>query len=509
MKNSKTYAVIDLKSFYASVECVERKLDPLTTNLLVADGERTEKTICLAVSPSLKAYGISGRARLFEANQRLKEVNEERRKLAPNKQLIGSSYNDLELKENKSLAVDYIMATPRMAYYMKYSAEIYNVYLKYVAPEDIHVYSIDEVFIDLTAYLNIRKQNAHDFVRTMIKDVLKTTGITATAGIGTNMYLAKVALDIVAKKVKPDKDGVRIASLNEQSYRELLWDHKPLTDFWRVGKGISAKLEEHGMYTMGDVALCSVADSKCYRNEDLLYKLFGINAELLIDHAWGYEPCTIEDVKSYKPVAKSITSGQVLHEPYTAAKARLIVHEMIDLLVLDLVEKGIVTNQITLTVGYDIENLKDPKISASYFGEVTKDHYGRLVPKHAHGTVNFKKMTSSTEEITKGVLALYDKIINKLLLVRRINICANHIEYESNIKDQIVFEQLDIFNVNNQLTKEEELKQKEKLQKEKELQKTVVSLKKRFGKNAILKGMNLEEGATSIDRNKQIGGHRA
>ncbi len=509
MNVSKLYAVIDLKSFYASVECVERKLDPLTTNLLVADGERTEKTICLAVSPSLKAYGISGRARLFEANQKLKEVNDERRKNAPNKELNGSSYNDLELKNNKTLAVDYIMAKPRMAHYMKYSAEIYNVYLKYVAPEDIHVYSIDEVFIDLTAYLNIRKQTAHDFVRTMIKDVLETTGITATAGIGTNMYLAKVALDIVAKKVKPDKDGVRIAELDEMSYRQLLWDHKPLTDFWRVGKGIATKLEEHGMYTMGDVALCSVADPKCYRNEDLLYSLFGVNAELLIDHAWGYEPCTIEDVKSYKPSAKSISSGQVLHEAYTSDKARLIVHEMVDLLVLDLVEKGIVTKQITLTVGYDIENLTNPLIKANYFGEVTKDHYGRLVPKHAHGTVNFKKMTSSTEEITKGVLELFDKIVNKLLLVRRINLSANLLDYESNVKDEKVFEQLDIFNVNSQVSKEEEEQQKIKLQKEKELQKTVVGLKKRFGKNAILKGMNLEEGATSIDRNKQIGGHKA
>ena len=509
MNNVKTYAVIDLKSFYASVECIERNLDPLTTNLLVADGERTEKTICLAVSPSLKAHGISGRARLYEANQRLKEVNEERRKKSPNKVLIGSSYNDLELKENNQLAVDYIMAPPRMAYYMKYSADIYNVYLKYIAPEDIHVYSIDEVFIDLTAYLNIRKQTAHEFVRCIIKDVLQTTGITATAGIGTNMYLAKVALDIVAKKVKPDQDGVRIAELDEMSYRKLLWDHQPLTDFWRVGRGISTKLQEHGMYTMGDVALCSVSDPKCYRNEELLYSLFGINAELLLDHAWGYEPCTIEDVKSYRPSAKSISSGQVLHEPYTAEKARLIVHEMIDLLVLDLVEKGIVTKQITLTVGYDIENLTNPLIKANYFGEVTKDHYGRLVPKHAHGTVNFKKMTSSTEEITKGVLNLFDQIINKLLLVRRINLSANLLDFESNVKEEIIFEQLNIFNVNNQKTNEELEKDKIKLEKEKQLQKTIIGLKQRFGKNAVLKGMNLEEGATSIDRNKQIGGHKA
>ena len=509
MNISKTYAVIDLKSFYASVECVERKLDPLTTNLLVADGERTEKTICLAVSPSLKAHGISGRARLFEANQQLKKVNEERKKKNKLKEFSGSSYNDLELKTNPNLSIGYIMAKPQMALYMKYSAEIYNVYLKYIAPEDIHVYSIDEVFIDLTAYLNIRKQSAHDFVRTMIKDVLKKTGITATAGIGTNMYLAKVALDIVAKKVKPDKDGVRIAELDEMTYRTLLWDHKPLTDFWRVGRGISKKLEENGMYTMGDVALCSVADSKAYRNEDLLYSLFGINAELLIDHAWGWEPCTIEDVKSYKPEAKSISTGQVLHEPYNTQKAKLIVHEMVDLLVLDLVEKQIVTDQITLTIGYDIENLTNPVIKANYFGEVTKDHYGRLVPKHAHGTVNFKKMTSSTEEITNGVLDLFDRIINPLLLVRRINISANHLEFESNIKDEETFVQLDIFNVNKQLTKEEEIKRNEKLKKEKELQKTVVGLKKRFGKNAVLKGMNLEEGATSIDRNKQIGGHKA
>lgn len=509
MNNSKTYAVIDLKSFYASVECVERGLDPLTTNLLVADGERTEKTICLAVSPSLKAYGISGRARLFEANQQLKKVNEERKKQNHNQEFIASSFNDLELKENPLLKIDYIMAKPRMAHYMKYSTDIYNIYLKYVAPEDIHVYSIDEVFIDLTAYLNIRNITAHEMVMMMIKDVLRTTGITATCGIGTNMYLAKVALDIVAKKVKPDKDGVRIAELDEATYRQILWDHRPLTDFWRIGRGISKKLEENGLYTMGDIALCSIQDPKAYRSEELLYKLFGVNAELIIDHAWGWEPCTIEDVKSYKPTAKSISSGQVLHCPYDAKKARLIVHEMIDLLVLDLVEKGIVTDQITLTIGYDIENLTNPVIKANYFGEVTKDHYGRLVPKHAHGTVNFKKMTSSTEEITKGVLGLYDRIVNKLLLVRRINISANHLDFESNIIDFDTFEQLNIFNINSQPSKEEEKKKKEKLQKEKSLQKTVVDLKKRFGKNAVLKGMNLEEGATSIDRNKQIGGHKA
>ncbi len=502
----RTYIAIDLKSFYASVECIERGLDPLTTNLVVADASRTEKTICLAVSPSLKSYGIGGRARLFEVVQRLQQVNNERKWKAPRKQLTGSSYNDIELKNNPSLAVNYIAAPPRMAYYMKYSARIYDVYLKYIAPEDIHVYSIDEVFIDATSYLNTYKLSAHDLAMKIILDVLQTAGITATAGIGTNMYLAKVAMDIVAKKLPADENGVRIAELDEYSYREKLWTHRPLTDFWRVGRGYTKKLEEHGMYTMGDVARCSIGKETDFYNEELLYKLFGVNAELLIDHAWGYEPVTIDYIKAYKPQNNSLTSGQVLHEPYTYQKARIIVQEMLDLLSLDLVDKQLVTNQIVLTVGYDIENLVNENIS--YQGEVVTDFYGRKIPKHAHGTANLKQHTASTKLITEATLALYDRIVNKKLFVRRINISANHVVPENTITIKKTHDQLDLFTNYEELEKHEQ-EEAIALEKEKNLQKAILGIKKRYGKNAILKGTNFEEGATTIERNDTIGGHKA
>lgn len=497
----KTYIAIDLKSFYASVECVERGLDPLTTNLVVADTSRTEKTICLAVSPSLKSYGISGRARLFEVVQKMERVNWERKKQLKNKKFSGSSYSDLDLKENPSLEVSYLIATPRMAHYMKYSARIYEIYLKYIAPEDIHVYSIDEVFMDVTSYLNTYQMDAKQLAMTIIKDVLETTGITATAGIGTNLYLAKVAMDIVAKRIQPDQNGVRIASLDEMEYRKLLWTHRPLTDFWRVGKGYAKKLEENGLYTMGDIARCSLGKEKSYHNEALLYELFGVNAELLIDHAWGYEPCTIKDIKSYQPENNSVGSGQVLHEPYTYKKARLIVQEMVDLLVLDLVEQQLMTNQIVLTVGYDMGN-----VTENYHGEVSVDFYGRKIPKHAHGTANLKKYTSSTKLIMEETMKLFDRIVNKNLLVRRVNISASHVKKEVDIKEEIAYEQLDLFALPK---KEEKVVDDAYLEKEKNLQKALLDIKKKYGKSSVIKGMNLEEGATTLDRNKQIGGHKA
>mgnify|MGYP002109844139 CR=1 FL=1 len=421
MAKQKTYIAIDLKSFYASVECKERNRDPLTTNLVVADKSRTEKTICLAVSPSLKSYGIPGRPRLFEVVQKVKEANNNRRWKAPNRTFTGSSDDSTELNANPALEIDYIVAPPRMAYYLEYSTKIYSVYLKYIAPEDIFPYSIDEVFIDATNYLNTYQMTARELAMTMIQDVLKTTGITATAGIGTNMYLCKIAMDIVAKHIEPDKDGVRIAELDEMSYRRQLWNHRPLTDFWRVGKGYAKKLEEHGLFTMGDIARCSIGKSNELYNEELLYKLFGINAELLIDHAWGYEPCTMEQVKAYKPETNSVCSGQVLHCPYDYEKAKLIVKEMTDLMVLDLVDKGLVTNQIVLTIGYDIENITDKNRSQSYKGTVTTNYYGKKVPKPAHGTTNLPKQTSSTTLITNAVMELYDKIVNKKLLIRRMS----------------------------------------------------------------------------------------
>ena len=506
-QSGRTYIAIDLKSYYASVECMERGLDPMTTNLVVADLSRTEKTICLAVSPSLKAYGISGRARLFEVVERVKEVNAERRRKAGGN-LFEKSCDAHELAVDPSRAVGYLVAPPQMAKYIQISTQIYNVYLKYIAPEDIHVYSIDEVMMDVTSYLETYHMTARELAKTMILDVLRTTGITATAGIGSNLYLCKVAMDIMAKHVQPDKDGVRIAELDEMSYREQLWAHRPLTDFWRIGRGYAKKLEEHGLFTMGDIARCSIGKSNELYNEELLYKLFGINAELLIDHAWGYEPCTLEHVKAYKPETNSVSSGQVLHCPYDFDKAKLAVKEMTDLMVLDLVDKGLVTDQVVLTVGYDIENLTDPNRSGKYNGDVTIDRYGRKVPKHAHGTTNLKRQTSSTMLITDAVMELYDRIVDKNLLIRRINITANRLVDESIAKKEEKYEQLDLFT--DYKAKEQERAEEEAvLERERRMQQTMLTIKKKFGKNAILKGMNLQEGATAKDRNEQIGGHKA
>ena len=504
----KYYIAIDLKSFYASVECIERGLDPLTTNLLVADASRTEKTICLAVSPSLKSYGIPGRPRLFEAVQKVKEANALRRMKAPGQQFVGKTWDAKQLDANPGLAIDYITAPPRMAHYMEHSARIYEIYLQFVAPEDIHVYSIDEVFMDATPYLKTYGLTAHELAVKIIQEVLRQTGITATAGIGTNLYLCKVAMDIVAKHQQPDADGVRIAQLNERSYRELLWDHRPLTDFWRIGRGYERKLEKNGMFTMGDVARCSVGNPNEFYNENLLYKLFGVNAELLIDHAWGYESCTIADIKAYKPESNSLGSGQVLHCAYTAQKARLVTREMTDLLVLDLVDKGLVTDQMILTIGYDIENLSDPERYRKYSGPVVTDHYGRKIPKHAHGSVNLPRMNSSTTLITDAVMELYDRIVNPDLLVRRINIVAGRVVPESKARKETAPVQLNLF-YDAEAEKHREEAEEAALEREKRRQKAVITIKKKYGKNAIIKGMNLEEGATAMDRNRQIGGHKA
>lgn len=496
-KYDKIYIAIDLKSFYASVECQERGLNPLTTNLVVADNSRTEKTICLAISPSLKQYGIPGRARLFEVIQKVNEVNSQRKILAPNHKFTCASYDDIALKKNKDLELSYIIAPPRMKFYMEYSTKIVNIYLKWFSMEDIYVYSIDEVFIDVTHYLQTYKMTPRELVTKVIKNVYDETGITATAGIGTNLYLCKIAMDIVAKHTEPDKYGVRIAGLDEKTYRKYLWGHKPLTDFWRVGKGISKKLEQNGMTTMGDVARMSI------KNEELLYKLFGINAELLIDHAWGYEPCTIESIKSYKPVMNSISSGQVLHCPYNYEDTKLIIKEMTEILSLDLVKKGLVTSKLFLTIGYDIENLINPEISQNYNGDITIDRYGRKVPKHAHGTINIDHKTASTKIITNAVMELYERIMNKELLTRRINITAADVVNEEDYKNIKEYEQMDMFVDYNELEKQR-LKEKS----EKSLQKAVINIKSKYGKNAILKGMNFIEGGTTIERNGQIGGHK-
>lgn len=503
-----SYIAIDLKSFYASVECVERQLNPLTTNLVVADSSRTEKTICLAVSPSLKKYGISGRARLFEVVQKVKETNIERRRKAPEGRFTGKSVFAEELDSHPELEISYLVAPPRMAHYMEYSTRIYDIYLKYVAPEDMHVYSIDEVFMDVTRYLNTYRMTARELAMKIVQEVLEETGITATAGIGTNLYLCKVAMDIVAKHVVPDKNGVRIAELDEMSYRKLLWSHRPLTDFWRVGRGYQKKLEAVGLFTMGDIARCSLGKSNEYYNEDLLYKLFGVNAELLIDHAWGWEPTTIDLIKAYKPSENSISSGQVLQCPYDFEKAKLIVREMTDLLVLDLVEKRLVTDQMVLTVGYDIENLSDSRIAKKYKGEITTDVYGRKIPKHAHGTANLGRQTSSTKLITDAVMELYDQIVNPNLLVRRINVVANHLVDENSVAAGTDYEQLDLFTDYEALRREKEA-EKEELTKERKLQEAMLKVKKKYGKNAMLKGMNLQEGAMTRERNNQIGGHKA
>lgn len=489
------YIAIDLKSFYASVECMERGLDPLTTNLVVADSSRTEKTVCLAVSPSLKKYGIPGRARLFEVVQKVKEINVKRKYNALGHVLNGKSYDDLELKKHPEFELDYIVAPPQMKKYMKYSVEIYNIYLKYFSAEDIFVYSVDEVFIDVTHYLETYKMKASELATKVVQDVYKSTGITATAGVGTNLYLAKIAMDIVAKHVKENKQGVRIACLDEMMYRKQLWNHRPLTDFWRVGNGIAKKLEQNWIFTMGDVARCSL------NNEDKLYKLFGINAELLIDHSWGYEPCTMKDIKLYKPSTNSISSGQVLHCPYDYEKTKLIVKEMTENLVLSLVEKNLVTDQIVITIGYDIDNLFNKNIE--YKGEITEDRYGRKVPKHAHGTINLEHKTSSTKLIMNSAIELFDKIINKKLLARRINITANNVINEYEAKDEEKFEQINLFTDYNKKKKEDESEKKEK-----NLQKSILEIKKKYGKNSVLKGMNFVEGGTMIERNEQVGGHK-
>lgn len=544
---SKTYISIDLKSFYASVECIERELDPLNTNLVVADASRTQKTICLAVSPSLKAYGIPGRARLFEVEQKVKEANARRQTRAPKNILDGKSVFASELNENPNLAIDYIAAKPRMALYMSKSTQIYDVYLRYIAPEDIYAYSVDEVFIDASGYLKTYGLNAHDFARLLVREVFKETGITATAGIGPNLYLCKIAMDIGAKHTEADADGVRIAELDEFSYRRLLWDHRPITDFWRVGRGYAKKLAKKSIFTMGDIARCSLGTSSDYYNEDLLYKMFGVNAELLIDHAWGYEPCTLAEVKSYRPQRKSLVSGQVLQNAYTYEKTRIVVREMMELLALDLVDKGLLTNQIVLTVGYDIENLSDPERRKAYKGEITVDGYGREIPKHAHGTGNLPFSTASTKLTTDCVLEVFDRVVDESLLTRRISITANNLVLESEYKRESEVasaepEQISMFDMlaggddsqapervsskeatayseqdkpNSTMVAESisgsaaSDKSEDALEKEKQVQEAMLKIKKRFGKNAILKGTNLQEGATAKERNAQIGGHKA
>lgn len=498
-----TYIAIDLKSFYASVECRDRGLDPLDTNLVVADESRTDKTICLAVTPTLKSFGISGRARLFEVKQKVKEVNADRKRNLRSREFAGSSHFYSELSKDPSLALDFIIAPPRMAYYMEYSTRIYEIYMKYVAPEDIIVYSIDEVFMDVTDYLQTYRMSPRDLAMKMILEVLETTGITATAGIGTNLYLCKVAMDVMAKHIPSDENGVRIAFLDEMTYRKELWSHRPITDFWRVGRGYAKKLETYGIYTMGDVARCSE------QNEELLYRLFGKNAELLIDHAWGWEPCTVEAVKAYRPESSSLGSGQVLQCPYDAEKAKLVVREMADALSLDLVEKRLVTDQIVITVGYDIENLTDPERRKKYRGEVVTDRYGRQIPKHAHGTENLESFTSSTQKMVEAASVLYDRIVNKNLLIRRMNITANNIvEEKAAPQKNNSYQQLDLFT--DYAAEEEQEKQEAlRLDRERKLQEATITIKKKFGKNAILKGMSLQEGATAKNRNEQIGGHKA
>ncbi|MDO4620356.1 MAG: DNA methylase [Lachnospiraceae bacterium] len=501
---NRIYIAIDLKSFYASVECVKRGYDPLTTNLVVADKSRTEKTICLAVSPSLKAHGVSGRARLFEVIQRVGQVNAERRQKAPGHQFTAKSVFAPELDEHPEYELDYVVAVPQMAHYMEWSSRIYAIYLKYIAAEDIHVYSIDEVFMDVTDYLATYKMTAHELAMTMIHDVLDQTGITATAGIGTNLYLCKVAMDIVAKHIPADQDGVRIAELDEYQYREKLWDHRPLTDFWRVGRGYAKKLEALGLYTMGDVALYSTTEF----GRDYLYTLFGINAELLIDHAWGYEPCTMEAIREYGAERKSLGSGQVLACPYNFEKARLVTREMADALSLDLADKCLVTDQIVLTIGYDRESLTNPEISKKYRGKTRMDYYGRKVPEHSHGTINLPRQTASTMMITEAAMQLYDRIVNPDLLVRRISITAGKVIPEDRAQGPAEYEQLDLF-TDYAAIEAQRKKENTMLEKEKKRQKAILALQKKYGKNIVLKGMNLEEGATMRERNGQVGGHKA
>ena len=497
MPTERTYLAIDLKSFYASVECVERGLDPLTTNLVVADASRTEKTICLAVTPSLKQYGIGGRARLFEVVQRVRQVNNERRRQAPYWQFTGESADDNELKANPELAVTYHVAPPRMAYYIDYSTRIFSIYMKYVAPEDIHVYSIDEVFIDATNYLKLYKITAHELARRMIGHVLRETGITATAGIGPNLYLCKVAMDIVAKHIPADKDGVRIAEIDEMSYRRQLWNHQPLTDFWRLGRGIAHKLEACGMRTMGDVARCSLTQ------EGLLYKLFGVNAELLIDHAWGWEPCTMAAIKAYRPRSNSFSSGQVLSEPYPFEKARIVMREMADAMALKLVSIRMVASQVGIFINYDAKSLEQN----TYAGDIVSDYYGRPAPKPAHGGVLLPHPTSSARIITEAAMAVFDQKVNPKLLVRRLTITVNQVVDETSVPTAPA-EQLDMFTDYETLAQQRKAEQSA-LNKERRMQEAVLSIKRKFSKNAIFRGMDLEEGATARERNSQIGGHKA
>ena len=503
-KPNSVYLAIDLKSFYASVECVDRGLDPLTTNLVVADQSRTDKTICLAVSPALKSFGVPGRPRLFEVIQKVLEVNWQRRKVNSGRKLEGESCFLNELSNNPSLAVSYIVAPPQMARYMEVSTKIFEIYLKYVSSDDIHVYSIDEVFIDATPYLEYYNMQAREFAEMLIKEVLKATGITATAGIGTNLYLCKVAMDIVAKHVQPDQHGVRIACLSEMSYRRLLWGHEPITDFWRVGPGYARKLAQYGMFTMGDVARCSIGKDYERRNQKLLYKLFGVNAELLIDHAWGWEPCTMKDIKAYKPSAKSLGSGQVLHCPYTCEQAKVVTREMVDNLILDLVEKGLVASQLVLTIGYDRESLTNPEIKAKYHGPIKTDHYGRSVPAHSHGSTNFGCKTSSAKLISEAAMKLYDRIVNPDLLVRRLTISANGVVSRETAQAEQKFEQIDLF---TDYAAEE--KKQADLDREMQMQLAMVRMRQKYGKNALLKGTNFLKEATGRDRNGQIGGHKA
>ena len=494
------YIAIDLKSFYASVECVDRGLDPLATNLVVADSTRTDKTICLAVSPGLKSYGIPGRPRLFEVRQAVKLINATRRAQAPKRTFTGRSKDTRELDADPSLELDFEIAVPRMATYMKYSTDIYSIYLKYIAPEDILVYSCDEVFMDVTAYLRTYNMTPHELAITMIKDVLKNTGITATCGIGTNMFLAKIAMDIEAKHMPADEDGVRIAELDEQSFRKKLWGHRPITDFWRIGAGTARKLEKIGLFTMGDVAKFSEFD------EDTLYKLFGVNAELIIDHAWGWEPCTIEDAKQYRPQNNSLSSGQVLMRPYSYDEAAIIVREMTDALTLDLVRKKLVTDQMVLTIGY--ENFKDTDSMESYKGEVKLDWYGRYVPKHAHGTANLGRQTASTRIITDAVMEIFKRTVDPSLYIRRVNICASRVISEDSVKEEHGYEQLDLF-TDYAAKEEEDRQEEERLSREKALQLATLDIKTKYGKNAILKGTNFLEASTARDRNRQVGGHKA
>ena len=502
MDKQRQYIAIDLKSFYASVECVERGLDALNTHLVVADKSRTDKTICLAVSPSLKAYGIGGRARLFEVVQRVTEVNNRRRIKAPGGTFAGRSASASELAANPQLALDYIVAPPRMAYYIEYSTRIYKIYLKYIAPEDIHVYSIDEVFIDATNYLGTYGMTAHQLAMTMIRDVLSTTGITATAGIGSNMYLAKIAMDIEAKHMPADADGVRIAELDEMSYRRRLWNHRPLTDFWRVGGGTAQRLAQFNMFTMGDIARMSL------RSENFLYKLFGVNAELLIDHAWGWEPCTIAQVKAYRPETNSLSSGQVLTRAYTFAQARVVIQEMAEALALDLVDKNLATDHLTVTIGYDAESLVQPHIAAAYRGEVSVDHYGRRVPKHSHAGARLPEHTFSSQIIAHTVLSLFDSAADANLLFRRLNVtCGNVVSWQRALQLRPV-PQLNLFSDRQAIQRQQQARSSA-LNKERRLMEATLQIKKKFGKNALLKGLNFADGATAKERNSQIGGHKA